>query len=180
MNSNVTPFFLLALAIALFYVYINPEYSKIDALRAQEAQYSDALDRVQEISQIRDQLLTKYNSFSPDDLNKLQTMLPDTVDNVHLVLDMANVAGNYGLSLSNIKVDRPQQDLGSSDETGQVPQYQTVNVAFDTSGTLANYTSFLKDIESSLRITDVTGISIRPLDSGKYQFTTVVNTYWLK
>jgi len=180
MNSNVTPFFLLILAIALFYVYINPGYAKIGTLRAQQAEYSDALDKVQQIQQIRDTLLTKYNSFSPDDLNKLETMLPDNVDNVHLVLDISNVAASYGLSIKNVKVNR-DDTAGADNQNQTAPPYGKLTVAFTvTGGSYENFVKFLDTIEQSLRIIDITGVSFTTDQNGATAYNVTLNTYWLK
>src|SRR4051812_6883066 len=114
MNSNVTPFLLILLSAGLFYVYINPQYAEINQLNAKEAEYVSALDKVQQIQQIRTDLLTKYNNFSPDNLHKLETLLPDNVDSVRLALDLSTAAKKYNISIKNIRVDKPL-DVQESD-----------------------------------------------------------------
>jgi Tfp pilus assembly protein PilO len=179
MNSNVTPFFLIILSLGLFYAYINPNYAEITKLRAQETEYMSALEKAQQIQQLRSDLLVKYNSFSPSDLNKLETLLPDNVNNVRLVLDLANEGKKYNIIIKNIKVDKPL-DVQQSDTNARVKSYGQAKVTFSFTSSYDNFTKFIQDIEQSLRIVDVSGMSFRAAPGGLYDYTIDLNTYWLK
>ncbi len=179
MKSNVTPLLLIVLSVGLFYLYINPQYTEINTLNAKEAEYSNALDKAQQIQQIRANLLTKYNNFSQENMQKLQTLLPDNVDNVRLALDLANVAKKYNIDIKDIKIDKPLNDLQAG-PTGQIKPYGEAKVTFSFSASYENFVKYVMDIEQSLRIVDVSGISFKAPPSGMYDYTLVVNTYWLK
>lgn len=180
MNNNLTPFLLFAVAIGLYYVYINPMYAQVNELRAKEAQYADALAQVQEIESLRDELLSRYNGFSQEDIDRLQGMLPDSVDNVRLVLDLDGIASRHNVVLKSVRITRQANDVQMTTDQGTTKPYNSVRVAFTVVTTYESFTAFVKDVEQSLRIMDVTGISIRPQLAGKTEFGVTVNTYWLK
>lgn len=181
MNSNLTPVLLLVVSMGLFYTYINPQYAKLQELQAQETRYEEAVSHVKEIQTIRDTLLTKFNSFTDEEMHRLDTMLPDRVDNVKLVLDLDGIASRYGIDIRSVKVNRPQidsiQDLGDG---SQPTPYGTLKVMFTFEAGYEDFVNFIEDIEQSLRIIDVTAITLRPLIGGTYEFNVTIDTYWLK
>src|SRR4051812_30748577 len=96
------PIILVAAAIGLFMLYTNPTYQAIKGLTTQNQSYYTALQKAQELHSVRDQLLNTRNSFSNDDLAKLQHTLPDNVDNIRLIIDINNIASRHNLALNNV------------------------------------------------------------------------------
>src|SRR6185437_14911262 len=82
---------LVVAAIGLFVVYTNPTYQATKALAAQVSAYNSALDKSKELRAVRDQLLSKRNTFAPSDVQKLEELLPDNVDNIRLIIDINNI-----------------------------------------------------------------------------------------
>ena len=88
----------------------------------------------------------KYNSFDPNDLAKLQTLLPDNVDNIRLILEIENVAAPYGMVLKDVKYNatgtehhntrdsRSRTRRRKSNSTNK--DYGTWNLEFSTQGSL--------------------------------------------
>lgn len=178
----ILPIIIAAAAIGLFVLYTNPQYQQVKELSAQAAQYDDALSKAQQLRSLRDQLLSKRNTFSPDDLQRLTHALPDNVDNIRLIIDINNIAARHGLSLKTISVGavsdsstpRSALAVGSSgDAVG------SVTVDFTVTASYADFVALLHDLEHSLRIVDVekVGFRVGASDSNDYQFT--IRTYWL-
>src|SRR6185437_11731277 len=95
---------LVVAAIGLFVVYTNPTYQATKALAAQVSAYNSALDKSKELRAVRDQLLSKRNTFAPSDVQKLEELLPDNVDNIRLIIDINNIATRHGLALSDVQI----------------------------------------------------------------------------
>jgi len=176
------PLILAAAAIGLFVMYTNPTYKDTQALAVQAQAYEEALQKAQELRTVRDELLAKRNSFSANDIAKLERILPDNVDNIRLIIDINNIAVRHSLSLTNValgemsdsSVARKEGAVGSSgDPTG------SVEVGFTLSATYDGYLAFLQDLEHSLRIVDIIGVTFKAETGDRNSYDFIIRTYWL-
>jgi Tfp pilus assembly protein PilO len=174
----ITPIILIVLAIGLFVWYINPTYGTITELRAEAAQYDMALNRSQELIAVRDALLSKYNMIPSNDLARLRKLLPDHVDNVRLILDMNNIAAQYGMTLANISLTETSAE---GNELGaDTSPLGAIEFSFSVRSTYNNFLDFLADLENSLRIVDVVNVSFTADATALSTYRVTVRTYWLK
>ena len=178
------PILFILLAIGLFFVYIDPTYKEIQVALKDEEKFDQALDKSKELREIRDTLLSEYNAFSTTDLNRLSKLLPDHVDNVRLVLDIDHIASTYGMRIKNVAIiadDSREEGIVGPDVT----PYQSVILSFSIASSYENLKLFIKDLEKSLRIVDVTDISLgasKALGASAefYEYNISLKTYWLK
>lgn len=186
--KNLTPIILIVLSIGLFYFQINPTYVSIKALRVEAEQYDAALETANELKSIRGELQDKLKSFSQTDLDRLDKFLPKHLDVVRLVLDVNGIATQDGLLLKDIKTGSSAFTAGGNAQVAGVAGakeklYAPSTLTFSLSTTYPNFLQFLKDVEKSLRLTDVTAISIKQSDkkvSGLFDFGVTLQTYFLK
>lgn len=192
--KNLIAIILTIAAVGLFYVYVSPTYSEILSLRAEKAEYDEALNNSQKVQDTRDELLGKYNGFSPTDLKRLEKLLPNSVDNIRLIIEIDSIASRYNMILKDVQVPTPTPLVGTAGAPNEaLPEvktapYGTAELSFGVVGQYETYRSFMKDLEKSLRIVDITGISfVGPKDakdakdvSDTYTFKTTLQTYWLK
>lgn len=191
------PSILIALSVISFIVFTDPTYKDVKDLKLEAAAYNQALDNAKSLQEKRDELAQKYNSFNPDDIEKVEKILPDSVDNIRLIIEIEKMAAQYGMILKQVKYDTFETD---SDESGPVAtetrtdallanrEYGEFELQFSTEGEYSKFLTFLRDIEESLRIVDVTDISFSSssdvtttgLTSGSYKYDFTVKTYWLK
>ena len=188
----IFPSILILLAIATFVAFVNPTYKQIQVLQANSAQYDAALSNSEKLQTERDALNAKYLTMSPDSLDKLSKLLPDNADNIRLIINIQQMAQTYGMSISNIKFDSTQIGAASNSPTAattvaevQTSQqdYGTFNLEFSTTGSYQNFLSFLKDLETSLRVTDIQSITFTSQTDGTktgYTYDIKLQTYWLK
>ena len=191
--KGVTPIILIALSVGLFIYYIRPQYEQVGALQERQKQYNEALAAADELFQLRDELINKYNSFSTADLRRLQKFLPKQIDDVRLLLDIDQIAEGYDITLEEIEIT----DVGDENKNtakGAVRQsdeddidLNTLGLSFTFDATYDEFVDFFKDLESSLRIIDITELSFRSVGSGEnnaysnvYTFSVALQTYWLK
>jgi len=178
--KGLFPLVAVAVAIALFYWYIDPTYASIKELRAQQATLDVALNRSLELQQARDELLSKYNTFSQDELGRLEKLLPDHVDNVRLILDLDGIASRYGMRVRNVSIEEPRNTRTANAIGVDDTQYESLVLSFTVSGQYSTFRQFVADLERSLRIVDIVGLSFSANDEGVYDFTVSLRTYWLK
>lgn len=179
MKKFFLPVFLLIAAIGLFFGYIDPTYGKVEILRIEEQKFDEALNKSKELQKIRDVLLSQYNSFSTNDLSRLEKLLPDNVDNVRLTLDIDGIASKYGMRIRNVVTSKSSGNKAGAIGPSGKP-YETVTLSFTVVASYENIISFLKDIEKSLRIVDVTELSLRDSTGNLYEYKIRVETYWLR
>ena len=184
----ITPIILIIISIGTFFMYVDPNYRgqnlsngelSVQDLQKEDAQYQAALNDTNQIRAKRDSLIAKRGAIDPNDLSNLQKLLPDNVDNIKLVIDMNQIAQSHALTLKNIKLN----NLAAADpnKIGQNnSKYGTVGLSFTVSSSYDNFQNFLTDLEKSLRLVDITDLAVLGSDSGIYDFTVGLKTYWLK
>lgn len=175
---------------AIFFMYTKPTYDSVQSTRSEMTQYDEALQKAAELQQLKQTLLSRYNAFNPNDVDRLQKLLPDHVDNVRLILDLDNIAGRNGMALQNVVVSTPTSGQTSQTAVGSLgsskQKYDSVTLSFSTQGSYETFLQFLTDLESSLRIVDLvslnltTGSSAGKTGSPSYGFEVTIRTYWLK
>ena len=201
MTRLIMPIILIGIAGAFFFIFTNPIYNNISALNLDVASYNGALDNSKAFEDERDILTSKYNKIDPDNLVKIKKLLPDNVDNIRLILEIGQIALPYGMVLKDVKYNVTAPNTGTAATTGTVIQggsvaqtsknYGIFNLEFSISGTYDNFISFTKDLESNLRIVDISSITfssntgsvgsnpkISSPDIYKYDFK--IKTYYLK
>jgi len=196
MFKYILPIILIGVAIAGFFMLTNPLYQSISLEKEQVASYNEALDNSKALESERDKLTQKYNSFNPEDLSRLQKLLPDNVDNIRLILEIEKIASPYGMVLKDVKYDA-MSDSAAVSQTGGVIQggessshknYGIWNLEFSTQGTYNNFINFIKDLENNLRIVDISSIQfssnanigLNPSLPEAYRYSFKIRTYWLK
>ena len=174
-----TAIILILVSIGLFYTLINPEYAKVKVLRSQAAEYQGVLDNVSKLIATRDDLLDKYKAIPQAEIDRLGKVLPDNLDTVKLALDLDTLGSKYGVTVKSV------QTLKNDTSTGAISlpdgkAYQNAQVSFDFVATYDNFQKFLRDVETSQRISNVKEITFQTTDNGLYEYRMILETYWLK
>ncbi|RJQ34135.1 hypothetical protein C4568_03290 [Candidatus Parcubacteria bacterium] len=203
MSKMLTAILLFILAIGIFFIYTKPGYTgpgtpespSVNEMQAQIAQYDDALQKVAELEQLKQRLLAKYNSFNPNDIERLETLLPDHVDNIGLILELDSLASRYGMTLENVDVDSSRTaastesaeaaDLGDGTLKVEGQNYESITMTFSTFGTYEKFKTFMQDLEASLRMVDLVSLTFEGQETSSggqptYNFDISIRTYWLK
>ncbi|KND48296.1 MAG: putative pilO [Parcubacteria bacterium C7867-002] len=193
MNRNSTAVILVILSIGIYFTFTSGQLAQARAIKAVNDEYSKAIDNAIALIRVRDNLLAQYKEVSEIDRINLDKMIPSTVDNIRLVIDLKDIAAKHGFALKNIKATAPvtQQgtvpsaprivntsQIGASDITA--PVLDTVTVSFTVTAPYLEFISFLQDLESNLRIMDITRLSLKTQDTGVYEFGVELKTYWLR
>jgi len=173
------PLFLILLSGGLFFSYIDPTYDEIKALNIENEQYSDALEKAKELRQVRDQLLSVYNTFEKKDLDRVEKLLPDNVDNIKLIMEIDEIANKYGVIVRRVDVSKSVGDTQGS-LGPNTKDYNSMNLNFTLEASYQSFILFLNDLSDDLRITDVESLSFQSSELNLYNYRLSVNTYWLK
>ncbi len=173
MTKMITILVLLGLSVGIFVKYTKPTYKHAELTKQKVEKINEALEKARNIRNIRDKLSRRFNEFSEEKIEKLRKMIPDHVDNIKLILDMDGIASQYGMRLTDVKIDNKSSDRGATvddafDATASVGKIRTnsneakksLSISFNVKSTYDDFLLFLNDLESSLRIVDVEKITI--------------------
>ncbi len=199
MTRFIMPIVLVGIAIALFVVFANPLYKDISVLRLEVSDYNDALNNSKMLEDEKDKLTAKYNSIDPVNLIKLKRLMPENVDNIRLILEIEQIAAPYGMALQDVKYNAtdPNETVSATGVQGagvarSAPKdYGVFDLEFSTVGSYNNFINFTKDLESNLRIVDISSVVFSSEESGFaargttslseiYKYNFKIKTYWLK
>ncbi len=198
MNKNTTALILIVLAAGIYFTVTSYMLDEARVIRDVNAQYISAITGAEQLIKVRDQVRKDFNNISEEDRIRMDKMLPNTVDNIRLIIDLNNLAFKHGLVLKSVTASAaPSAQKGptspivaatgvltpvtSQNDIGiPTPTLDSVNVSFGTTATYEQFLSLLQDIEANLRITDVVRLSLISSDSGQYEWAISLKTYWLK
>ncbi len=176
--SKIISIILIIVSAGLFFGYIDPTYTKIRALAVEKADYDRALNNSKALQAERDKFLDKFNHIAPSDTAKLAKVLPDNIDNVRLIIDIDEMAKTHGMRIRNFKAD----SSGQKETVGVDPSpYGTLTLAFSTTATYNTFLAFVRDLERSQRILNITDVKFAASDTNSlYDYGVTLKTYWLK
>ncbi len=191
MSSRILPLFAFAVALAIFFLYVNPMWTgSIATANASIAADNQALVAAQQYSAQQNQLATARDAIDPSNLKALTTLLPDSVDNVGLILDINALAARSGLSVSNIDVvtnssGNTTSSSALANATGALPAGNTnpvnsVDLSLAAVSTFSSFQNFLVGIERSARLLDIHDLVVKGSDTGVYSYQMTMRLYWLR
>ncbi len=182
---------------------VDPLYKEVKQLHTDVSTYNIALSNSTELQKTRDSLLEIYKNVKKEDKDRLTHLLPSTINNIGLILEIEKIANLHGMPMGNIKFDTKSLENPSA-TTGDNIVVAENNPAADLSygifplqieieGRYETFIAFLKDLELNLRLVDVKAISFKvpttavavsggadTTDPNVYSYTLKVDTYWLK
>lgn len=177
----ITPISLIIISVALFFVYIDPTYQASKEIKLQVDEYQKLLDQSKSLVAEENKLRAAYNALPQDDVKRLEKLLPSAIDNVRLIIDIDNIASKYGIQVKNTKLSDINVQSSKTNTLGvSQKKYESVPISFSVNASYETFISFLKDLEQSLRVMDVTGISLTSSTNGVYTYEVTIKTYWLK
>ncbi len=175
--------FFLLVSVGLFFAYIDPTYGTVKTMQTENGKLSEALDKSRQLQEVRDSLRAKYNTFSPDDLGKLEKLLPDHIDNIRLIIDLDAIAKLHNVAIEGFAFDSNagnMQAAGVHADSGNSSKANEVTFTFSVRTNYLTFQAFMNDLEQSLRIIDITHLTLGADDADKTnRYDITIRTYWL-
>ena len=154
MKRFIVPIFFMLISSGIYILYVDPTYAEIKVLRAKidavEASKIDADTAKQKI----DKLAKVESSFPADYVIKLRTLLPDSIDDTRLIIDVNAMALRDGLHIKNPKISTENTSVKKG-----APAYIAHNIDFTVTAPYSAFRSFLHDMEGNLSLRDMGAIS---------------------
>lgn len=175
MMRNIIIIFLLIAAFFIFVSGIRPLWRETKEIKKEEAIFINFLQKIKEKRALRDELLVKYNTIQSSDLERLKKIIPASSENEIIVTQFENVAIQNNIIIQNIDLT----EIATPGATQENKAYKTLSISTSVVGSYENFLSFLKEMESSLRIIDFEEISFDAGEQNIYQFNLKAKTYYL-
>ncbi len=191
MRKLLYPIIFFALTIFGFFWYLQPTYADIQTLQDEIAAYDETLSQVDQLQTELNNELEKRDAITNDQLERLNRLLPETVDTVRFLIELDQIAAQHGMSVDDVSFSgAPARFGGSGGNNGSgngVSGYNSLEASFSVSGSYTDVQNFMRDIERSSRLLDITNFSLTTATGGdteeslqvgsnEYQFT--LRTYW--
>lgn len=177
MARIITTLVFLAAAVIIFLNWTMPDFRQIGSLRGQEKSFNGVLARSKELQAIRNDLLSKYNSVSPSDWDRLNKILHSKTDTMKLIVGIENIAKTHGMALKNIDFQKSAKKQKASFGEKKKDFNETV-LSISVTGPYESFVSFLGDLEKSSNLIDVNQINFRADKTDSYEFNIKAATYW--
>lgn len=178
---QIFPIILILAAVGLFFIYTNPQFQTLKANISDQNKIVEANDKAAKLRAVRQSLTDDRKKIAQEDVDKITKMLPDGVENVGLIIDIDNIASKYGMRIRNTKVNDGTASGKAVAVAGpDAKKNGTISLSFSVTSTYENFIAFLKDLESSQRLVDVTALTFTSNKEGRYDFSVTLQTYWLK
>ncbi len=186
--SRIIPIVFIVIAIGLFVGYVNPTYTQsIAAEKQQIASDDSALAAASTFNDKEGALLTQKNAIDSASLARVEAFLPDSVNNIQLIIDLEALAARQGIALSGFSISSNQN--ASSGAVGQpaatVAPLQSTSLTYSldlsvtATGTYQAFQSFLTAAEQSLRPLDIIQLGVSDSTTGVYTYNITFRIYWL-
>lgn len=187
MSTRILPLVALFVAIGIFFLYVSPTWSgSIGAIKTAIAADDQALAAANQFAAQQNTLASARDAIDPADLTRLTAFLPDSVDNVGLILDLNALAARSGFSLSSIDVISKTTSVATASAGQQglpaagASPLGFVDMSLSAVGTYTALQSFLSGVERSARLLDVRDIVVKGSDTGVYNYQMLLRLYWLR
>ena len=207
MSSRILPVFFILIAAGLLFGYVRPTYAgPVSALQARISQYDTALAAADRYDQREAQLASDRDKLPADALARLNSFLPDGVDNVRLILDLTALASRSGIALSGFTVGSGGKAATASVSSASAPTQaavmpgatggvvaptavasvgssgllNSVDLSVTATGTYGAFSSFLTGLETSLRPMDLVNLEVKGSSTGVYTYAMTLRIYWLR
>lgn len=182
--KNIIPIIITIISVATFVLVVQPQYNEIQTMQTQDTELEDVLDNARKLQSLRDGLLDKRKEIASSDIRRLEKLIPESADNVKLILEFEQIADRYDISIEAASATKEDDDNGNQIQNFDIEtkDYGIITLDFTINGGYSELISFLKDVEKNLRITDIRALGITPSDGfdTNYTYSLTIDTYWLK
>lgn len=170
----------IVFGLVIFSTLVSGAYDQVQRLRGELSAKSN-LFQVQshQLAQVQN-LISQYQGITrlQDSLN---LALPLQVDTVGAIIQINAIAQKNGLTIGSINFD-PLVEARKEAGVVVVKDIGTLNMTLKLTGSYSSFKNFLSDLESNIRIMDVTSLKMAPAgrEAGEdsFNFDLTVSTYY--
>ena len=208
MYRLLTPILAVIVAVTIFGTYIKPQFNDYKRIDAEVENYNLALDKAILLQNAIDALIDQKNKIAPSDYDRLMSVIPNSVDEVAVVLSLDNIAARHRLIIQGIQTndpskaktklaDDPVDQPAATKQLFQKPtaaatdgtaagfssrdHYSTMELAFTVTGKYDDFRAFIQDLEKNISLMDITSLRIGEVNADdSASFNIIITMYQFK
>ncbi|MHB1118301.1 MAG: hypothetical protein ACYCZ7_02145 [Minisyncoccota bacterium] len=220
MIKPILSLIVIVFSIGFAFFYVKPEYDRAQSARADLQKLEQTSQSASDIKEIIAETAKSLSAITPEDLERSNVFLPETLDVIRFANDLQHIGTANGLALAEIEVEQQEkqiQQVGTKTAgvgavskvfslerpvnggavaapAGSVSEkkYVATKASFSVVATYPGFLVFLKDMEKSLGLINITALSFEEIGASVdekrvqrglpalYQFTIDLETYSLK
>lgn len=177
--NNTNALAIIVVSLGLFFLFGKPMLADISDLGIQKNGYEESIDKVNSIGETESALRAKINAIPADTKKKIDTIIPDKQNFVRLATDINGIANKHGIVINDFTFDNQSKTAPTIAERATSRHYESGMLKFSFSARYIDLSSFLRDLEASLRLVDIREIGVSTLETGIYNYTVSAEIYWL-
>lgn len=175
MSKLIIPLIFFFAGLAVLAMFIVPGWQHFLSVKADSRRLQDINAEVDTLTQKRDELVDQINSITRDSLTRLDQMVPLAAHAPEFLVAVQKMATTHLLRITRLdlaadistKPKIPPPNLESVEsQQGTAAGYQTMRVNMEVTGPYESFKNFLQELESSIRITDVSALTLKPVENG--------------
>ncbi len=187
MSKTLLNLLLIITSVACYYIIISPIYfgggyvydvpadQSIIKLREFKNSNEEDSNKLKEaIVKIND-LKKEYEGIDQYTQDRLNIMIPDSINNVRLMSEITTLMSSFGLPASGISITKEVEDK-------KLPGIGIYSISFSTKGSYFDLKDLLSKLETSMRLFSVQSVSFSPSEKPDEPMTVSIkmNTYYIK
>ncbi len=195
-NKLITQAILIVTSITIIMTYVRPAFGEIAEVQDDIARYQSTVSKASELNSALQGLIATEQNIDPSDRNRLQTYLPQSINNVTVMRDIQNIFNVMGVrlsALSSASDDTIATPMVEGDEPTTASGQQLVFRDFELSfaGTYEGLKSVLGALEANAYPLEVVNLTFQSstnpteteqnlgLEPGAMQYSLTLRTYAL-
>lgn len=172
-------------------ILVVPIKKEVDDLKLKQKSLLSTQTDAKQYATLGQDVVGRYQSLDPNQLERLKKMVPDSIDTVRLINDVNGIAKSNSMTLKKVDYNPEEikkggtEDLRAANENTRLP-YGSYSIRFVVSGSYKNFLNFIDSLENSLRILDITDVEFSSTQTSTllapdvYEYTITAKAYWLR
>jgi len=164
MKKSIIIIILIAIFVSIVLLLDWPGTKDVLSIQEEINRYSDLIEEKRELVSKTEQLKQAYNS-KQEDIKKVYYVLPKEKQIPELIVQFEALASGNGLILEDLSIQEKKRAQKTKKEEEQrtseviLQEVETLKISLKVTGTYSSFESFLKTLESNVRIMDIQDIN---------------------
>jgi hypothetical protein len=160
----LTQIALLALSVAIVFLFIKPAFTEIKVIQDNLLVYSDAVAKASDYNSRLNELLGLRDSFSQNDLAKLERFVPSTLDTLVIMHEIEAIFASNDIQISSLSAkdkSKPEAVVyteGDQPLENEIPEVMTQDFQVSFSGDYDVLKMILGVLESNARLLEIIAV----------------------